>query len=97
MSMNSSAIFETDHADRHLTSLCHHFGRKVEASCAAGERQVRFPFGQCEMTADEQCLVFVATAQDQANLDLVIQIVTSHLERFAFREDPRLVWKAATK
>lgn len=95
--MNSSAVFETDFADRHLTSLCNHFSRKVEASCDAGKGQVRFPFGQCEMTADEQSLVFVATAQDQANLDLVMQIVTSHLDRFAFRENPHLVWKAAMK
>lgn len=91
--MKSSAIFLTDRAVRYLSMICQHFDHKVEATCKPGKGHVRFSFGQCEMSADAHALAFVATAEDEANLDKVRRIVTSHLDRFAFRENPDLSWK----
>ena len=91
--MQAFALFETDRASRYLSALCHHFGKKVEARCTATKGWVKFPFGRCEMTADDSRLELLATAENQTRLDQVMQIVTSHLERFAFRENPTLVWQ----
>jgi len=91
--MNTSTTFETDRASRYLTSLCHHFGRKVDANCDATSGWVEFRIGRCEMTADDSKLALTVSAKDQKNLDQVVQIVTSHLERFAFRENPKLAWQ----
>lgn len=94
--MNSTASFETDRASRYLKALCHHFGRKVEATCDDTSGWVKFPFGRCELKAADQKLVLSASADDQRHLTQVTNIITSHLERFAFREDPKLEWKAVS-
>lgn len=90
--MNATSTFETARASRYLTALVHHFGRRVEAACDGDTGWVQFPFGRCEMTAAENRLELSATAQDGKGLRQVEHIVTSHLERFAFRENPELVW-----
>lgn len=91
--MNTSTTFETDRASRHLKSLCHHFGRKVDAECDATSGWVQFRIGRCDMTADDRKLALTVSSDDQTHLDQVVQIVTSHLERFAFRENPTLTWQ----
>ena len=92
--MNSSASFETERASSYMMTLCKHFGRKVEARYDASEGSVVFPFGRCDLAADQGSLKLLATADDKENLDAVVRIVTSHLERFAFRENPQIVWQA---
>lgn len=89
--MKSFVYFKIDRASRHLAALCHHFGRKVDVHCDDMSGWVQFPFGRCELTADARRLALMASAEDQRRLDQVVQIVTSHLERFAFRENPALV------
>lgn len=90
--MKRHATFETDRASRYLKALCHHFGRKVDANCDDAKGWVQFPFGRCDMTATDSQLEIVATAETQRHLDQLTQITTSHLERFAFRENPTLEW-----
>ena len=92
--MQTAASFKTERAGRYLKALCHHFGRKVEAECDETKGWVQFPFGRCEMVADESALNFRAFADDQRQLAQVTRIITGHLERFAFREDPKLTWDA---
>jgi len=91
--MNTSTTFETERASRYLKSLCHHFGRKVDAECSATAGWVQFRFGRCDMMADDSQLALTVSAEDQKHLDQVVHIVTSHLERFAFRENPKLAWQ----
>lgn len=91
--LNTTAFFETGHASRHLKSLCDHFSRKVETQYDDKKGWVQFPFGRCDMIADQIHLALSATAEDQPQLDQVVQTVTNHLERFAFRENPALVWR----
>ena len=91
--MKSEASFKTNRGGRYLKALCHHFGRKVEAECTDTEGRVLFPFGRCEMTADTEILQLSAFAADRQKLAQVIEIITNHFERFAFREDPMLEWQ----
>jgi len=93
--MKSATLFETDRASRHLQALCHHFGRKVAADCSDTSGWVEFPFGRCELAANETHLALHVSADEQENLDTMMQVMTSHLERFAFRENPELVWTKA--
>ncbi len=95
--MKSLASFQTRNASRYLNMLCTHFGKKVDAGSAGEKGWVEFPFGRCDMTADDSQLEMQAMAEDQPLLDLVIRIVTSHLERFAFRENPVLDWQKPSK
>ncbi|MEO1795930.1 MAG: DUF2218 domain-containing protein [Pseudomonadota bacterium] len=93
--MTSYTRFDTPNAARFLTKLCEHFGRKVEAQETGGAGWVQFPFGRCEMKAASDHLEFRASAPSAEGLAMVVQVVTSHLERYAFRENPLLDWSTA--
>lgn len=90
------AIFETDRAGRYLEILCLHFGRKVPTDFSSNAGWVQFPFGRCDMTAERRQLQLRACAENQSQLDEVVTVMTSHLERFAFRENPTLDWQKLT-
>ena len=91
--LNSFASFETDNASRYLAMLRIHFGRKIETEIDINSGRVQFPFGRCKMTANKTKLEFLASAENQTRLNQVFQIVTSHLDRFAFRDNPNLTWQ----
>lgn len=95
--MKTCVSFQTNSASRYLAMICKHFGRRFEANSEDTNGWVQFPFGRCEMTADDTQLQMVASAKDQTQLEQVMQVVTSHLERFAFRENPILEWKNLSK
>ncbi|MEL6508751.1 MAG: DUF2218 domain-containing protein [Pseudomonadota bacterium] len=90
--MQATASFQTSQANRYLVMLCDHFGKKVKAGCEGSTGWVTFPIGQCEIAANDRRLMLMASADDKTRLDQVIKVVTSHLERFAFRENPNLDW-----
>ncbi|MEL7125369.1 MAG: DUF2218 domain-containing protein [Pseudomonadota bacterium] len=93
--MNSFARFETDRAARYLDTLCKHFGRKVAVHSDGHEAWVQFPFGRCDMRAYAHHLDLRARATDADALAQVVHVMTSHLERYAFRENPVLDWQPA--
>ena len=90
--MNATATFETKHAGRYLAALCDHFSHRVSATYDDQAGHVKFPFGFCQMAASSARLALTASAQDAARLEQVIDVVTRHLDRFAFRENPNLTW-----
>ena len=90
--MNASTFFKTENAERYLGTLCKHFGHKVPVSFEPGSGRIELPFGQCDLRADTAGLGLTASAADAPALDKTIQVITNHLERFAFRENPDLNW-----
>jgi len=79
-----------------MAALCQHFAQKVKTTFSASAAHVSFPFGACEFEADDTHLKLTAKAGSADQLDQVVDIVTRHLERFAFRENPDLDWRKAT-
>jgi hypothetical protein len=90
--MNASTFFKTENAERYLGTLCKHFGHKVPVMHEPGSGRIELPFGHCSMTADAAGLSLTAVASDRPQLDKTIEVISSHLERFAFRENPQLDW-----
>ncbi|MEO0680218.1 MAG: DUF2218 domain-containing protein, partial [Pseudomonadota bacterium] len=45
------------------------------------------------MTATDDALELRASAEKAQGLDAVIRVMTNHLDRYAFRENPRLNWR----
>ena len=95
--LHAKASFRTEQASRHLAALCQHFSNRVTAAFTGATGHVAFPFGACVLTADETHLILTASASDADQLDLVIDVVTRHLERFAFRENPKLDWDMSSR
>ena len=94
--MKANATFKTKQAPRYLADLCDHFSQKVTATHDHQIGHVEFQFGACELVAKSEQLEMTASAQDAALLEQVIDVITRHLERFAFRENPRLHWHRPT-
>lgn len=90
--MNASTFFKTEQAERYLGTLCKHFGHKVPVTYDTGSGRIELPFGLCTLSADATGLGLTVTAPDKSGLDRAMQVITSHLERFAFRENPELDW-----
>lgn len=93
--MNAVASLRTNHANRYLGMLCEHFARRLDVTRDDQTARVAFPFGQCAMTADDQRLRLVATADTAGDLARLEDVIASHLERYAFRENPNVVWAPA--
>lgn len=91
--MIATTTFPTTNASRYLGTLCKHFGHKVPVEFDTTQGRIDLPFGQCTLTADNMALNLTITAPDQAALDRLIQVIGSHLERFAFRENPQFDWQ----
>lgn len=92
--MKRHTTFQTDCAHRYLAALCRHFGRSLDANHDANSGWVNFQNGRCVFRSDSSGLSLTVTAESTADLDQLTDFVTSHLERFAFREAPELRWHA---
>ncbi|MCC8932801.1 DUF2218 domain-containing protein [Rhizobium sp. 'Codium 1'] len=90
--MKASTYFTTENAQRYLGTLCKHFGHKVPVTHETASGRIELPFGQCDLRTDEAGLMLIATASDRPQLDKTIEVMSGHLDRFAFRENPELTW-----
>lgn len=90
--MNVKTTFKTEQAQRYLGTLCKHFGHKVPVELVGNTGRIELPFGQCELSANDDALDMKVSAETKADLDKVAQVIASHLERFAFRENPQIEW-----
>lgn len=93
--MKASTFFSTQNAERYLGTLCKHFGHKVPVTHQSGSGRIELPFGQCMLRADEFGLRVTIEASDKPHLDKTANVISSHLDRFAFRENPQLEWQTA--
>ena len=93
---SSIACIQTKNASRYLQQLCKHFGHKVPVEFSTTRGWVEFPFGWCDLSADEAQITLKSTAQ-AANLPKLEDVMASHLSRFAFRENPRITWQPNKK
>ncbi|MEP0315620.1 DUF2218 domain-containing protein [Hyphomonas sp.] len=91
--MDAQTTFQTERASQYLASLCKHFGHKVPVQYDAETGQITLPFGRCDLRASEAGLALTALADNRSDLDRTVQVISSHLERFAFRENPDLDWR----
>jgi len=86
------ASVRTESASKYLAQLCKHFAHKVPAKWTSTEGEVTFPFGFCRITAGNGLLSITCEAADTQNLERLKAVLDNHLERFAWREDVKLIW-----
>ncbi|RFC66135.1 DUF2218 domain-containing protein [Fulvimarina endophytica] len=93
----STTIFRTEQAARYRAALAKHFSHKI--AVRETETEAVFPFaagtGRAEIVPEG--LALFADADSEEERRGVEQVLESHLQRFAFREEfPPLVWSSAT-
>ena len=92
--LHSTATVQTDRSERWIKQLASHLGRKAEVRQEADGAQVLLiAGGSCRMSGDDAALRFAASAQDEASLARVEDVVGRHLERFAEAEGLVVRWE----
>lgn len=90
--MISKATFQGDKASRYLQRLCKHFGHKVEVEFDERKGHIALSMGACDLEAVDSDLMMRASAENVWGLARLEHVVESHLERFAFRKEPKITW-----
>ena len=92
----SRAEIPTEAAPRYLGQLCAHFSHKPELEVMRPEEDngvIRFPSGLCSLTATQHSLHLEIGGRDQFSLERLQDVIDKHLQRFAFREPPKIEWR----
>jgi len=85
----SVARVPTQSASRYLQQLAKHWSHKMEVSFSEEEARIAFPGGAVvEMRADSATLDVALTVPEGGDVDRMRGVVSSHIDRFAFREAP---------
>ena len=85
----SVARVPTQAASRYLQQLCKHWSHKLPTSFTAEEGSVDFSNGaRLVMRADSETLDVELTVPPGEDVGRMREVVSSHLDRFAFREAP---------
>lgn len=81
--MQANATIQLEHAACCIKALCKHFSCKIETSHNDNTGHIVFPYGECTLTANDDTLHLVATADHKRHLQQVQYMIVSHLERCA--------------
>ena len=87
----SEARVPTEHASRYLQQLCKHWSHKFPVTFDAAQGTVSFTGATCAFRASPDALTVTVTSPPE-RLERMEEVVTKHLERFAFREALDVRW-----
>ena len=92
-----TADVQTVRAPIYLQQLCKHFGHKVPVTFDTNQGEIALPMGLCALSAGDASLHIETEAETQRDANRLNHVVGSHLERFAFRENPKIDWVETQK
>ncbi|MBC7148114.1 MAG: DUF2218 domain-containing protein [Rhizobium sp.] len=90
------AVVPTENGWKYLQQLCKHWSHKLDVELGEKSGIVRFSEAVATMGADDKALTVAIEAGSDEVLERMKGVVSSHLDRFAFREAPLpFEWQAA--
>ncbi len=85
----SVARVPTHSASKYLQQLAKHWSHKMEVTHTPEEARIAFPGGAVlDLRADSATLDVALTVPEDGDVARMRDVVSSHLDRFAFREAP---------
>ena len=79
----------THSASKYLQQLAKHWSHKMEVTHTPEEARIAFPGGAVlDLRADSQTLDVALSMPEDGDVAQMREVVSSHLDRFAFREAP---------
>ncbi|PZO73032.1 MAG: DUF2218 domain-containing protein [Sphingomonas taxi] len=85
----SVARVPTHSASKYLQQLAKHWSHKMEVTSSEEEGRIAFPNGAVlKMRADSETLDVALSVPEDEDVERMRGVVSSHLDRFAFREAP---------
>lgn len=91
--MEKKGKVETSDGSRYINKLCKHFTHRVPATWNDYEGHVQFDMGTCEMKAESNSLRFVCIAENERDLNDILETVKSHFDRFAVKDQLVVEWQ----
>ena len=92
--MKSVARVRTANASKYLVQLSRHWSHRFPSLTYTPERaDVPMPAGPAVLLAREDELEATVTADDEASLARVEQVMEEHVKRFGFREALEFEWR----
>ena len=80
-------------ARTYMIQLCKHFGHKIEAKFDDVHGRIVFGERVCELEVSAPDVLRISLSADsEASLHAVADIVDRHLRRFAFKEELQIQW-----
>lgn len=90
------AVVPTENGWKYLQQLCKHWSHKLDVELGEKSGIVRFSEAVATMNADDKALTVEIEAASDEILQRMKGVLSSHLDRFAFREAPLpFEWQAA--
>jgi len=90
--MSSTSLVETAKPVPYMRQLCKHFGHKNEADYGERSGRIRFPYGLCELQAEQDELRLSVSAANEEDRERLEHVIGSHLERFGSRDGLAVAW-----
>ncbi|MFT3966042.1 MAG: DUF2218 domain-containing protein [Sphingobium sp.] len=84
----SRVSIATLNGGRYLRQLCKHWAHRLEVEETGDQACLRLPQAFLTMAADPSALHIHLRADQDGDLQAMQEVVSSHLDRFAFREAP---------
>lgn len=85
---SATATVPTESGSKYLQQLCKHWSHKLTVEFTAEKGTVTFPNAVATMTAQPDSLLVTIEAEDAETVERMKGVISSHLDRFAFREAP---------
>ena len=91
----AKASVPTANAAKYIQQLCKHWSHRLEVDLSDRKGVVRFPDAVATLEAGEAALLVTIEGEQSETVERMKGVVSSHLDRFAFREAPLLFeWKS---
>jgi hypothetical protein len=89
---STSAFVATERPQRYIKQLVSHFGNKVKTELTDQGGRLEFDFGTCDLKAMSDGIELVGTADDEAQLETLKDVVARHLVRFGTNDEFTVSW-----
>ena len=91
--MKAVAFVKTDTPSKYINRLCKHFAHKAAVNYNDDGGEIIFEIGKGCILKHDDGLLLTAEAEQQENLEGVIDIMDRHFVRIAWQEEVTLDWK----
>lgn len=89
----ANASVPTANAAKYIQQLCKHWSHKLKVDLSDRKGVVTFPAAVVALEAGADALTVTIEGEDSEEVERMKGVVSSHLDRFAFREAPlRFDW-----
>ena len=90
--MERKGVVTTALGSKYINKLCKHFTHRVTAEWSKDKGTVFFDMGICVMTAKDDLLSVVCTAETGSDLDEILDTMKRHFDCFAVKDQLVLDW-----